>query len=241
MDREVVRRRDLPHWDVPGAPYFVTTCLEGSIPAQGLLDLARYHDAVYRRPRPNDMKQDAWSIHCWKQVFVRLEHWLDEKPACRYLEDPALASEVVNSIFHFGGERYDLLAYVVMPSHLHWLFQPLDSWVETFADDRRTPRQRIVYSMNRFTATACNRLLGRKGRFWQKESYDHWVRDAGELDRIIRYIEENPVKAGLVASPEEWRFSSAWLRKQTRTEWGEALTVGHRSNGDKKNVSPLEW
>ena len=42
MDREIVRRRHLPHWDVPGAAYFVTTCLDGSIPARGLLEIARY-------------------------------------------------------------------------------------------------------------------------------------------------------------------------------------------------------
>jgi type I restriction enzyme R subunit len=240
MEKQVIRRRKLPHWDVPGAPYFVTTCLEGSIPAQGLVDLARYRDEVQRWPRPNEMKEEAWRIQCWKQVFVRLEHWLDEQPAIRHLEDPVLTKEVVESMVHFAGERYDLLAYVVMPSHLHWLFRPLDSWVETFAGDPRTPRQRIVYSMNRFTATKCNRLLKRNGRFWQKECYDHWVRDTEELERIIRYIEENPVKAGLVASPEEWRFSSAWLRKQTGTEWGGPLAVGYRSNGDKIKKTPLE-
>jgi type I restriction enzyme R subunit len=106
MEKQVIRRRKLPHWDVPGAPYFVTTCLEGSIPAQGLVDLARYRDEVHRRPRPNEMKEEAWRIQCWKQVFVRLEHWLDEQPAIRHLEDPALAKEVVESMVHFAGERY---------------------------------------------------------------------------------------------------------------------------------------
>jgi type I restriction enzyme R subunit len=126
-------------------------------------------------------------------------------------------------MFHFAGERYDLWAYVVMPSHLHWLFHPLVEWVKTLPDDGRTPRQRITYSLNRFTATACNRILKVKGAFWQTESYDHWVRDVDSLERIIRYIEGNPVKAHLVEHPEEWRFSSAKARQLTGMEWGFPL------------------
>jgi type I restriction enzyme R subunit len=224
MDREVFRRRDLPHRDVPGAPYFVTTCLEGSIPARGLLDLTRFREELRQRQKPAHMTREEWEVRCWKQGFARLESWLDEQPARRVLESPALAEVVVDSLFHFAGERYDLLAYVVMPSHLHWLFQPLPEWVATLPEeDRRTPRERITYSLNRFTATKCNRILGVKGAFWQTESYDHWVRDVDELERIIRYIEENPVKAGLVQTPDEWRFSSAWGRKVTGTEWGVPL------------------
>jgi type I restriction enzyme R subunit len=133
---------------------------------------------------------------------------------------------VVDAMFHFAGQRYDLFAYVVMPSHLHWLFRPLPRWVDTLADDRPTPRERITYSLNRFTATACNRLLKVTGAFWQTESYDHWVRDGDELERIIRYIEENPVKARLVAAAELWRFSSARARRLTATESGVPLPEG---------------
>jgi len=80
--------------------------------------------------------------------------------------------------------------------------------------------------LNRFTSTKCNNHLERCGPFWQKESFDHWVRDVDELERIIRYIEENPVKAGLVASPEDWPHSSANLRKLLNLEWGAMLPRG---------------
>jgi putative transposase len=60
------------------------------------------------------------------------------------------------------------------------------------------------------TAREANRFLGRTGEsFWQRESYDHWVRDSGELERIVAYIEDNPVKAGLVVRAEDYRWSSA--------------------------------
>lgn len=223
MKHEIVRRRDLPHWDMPGAPFFVTSCLHDSIPAQGLLELAKYRAELKARSKPTDLSADAWQVQLWKLGFVRIENWLDHQPTNRALADPQLAQIVVDSFLHFAGERYDLFAYVVMPSHIHWLFQPLDAWVATLNDARRTPRERIVYSANRFTGNQCNGVLQRTGPFWQHEPYDHWVRNADELERIIRYIEENPVKAGLVTNPEDWKFASAWMRKKLGLEFGTPI------------------
>src|SRR5229473_1559639 len=98
MERELIRRRDLPHWDVPGAAYFVTTCLFGSIPARGLLEIAGYRRELQRQPRPKDVTEDDWQVRCWKRNFVRLEEWLDGRPANRILETQALAQVVVDSI-----------------------------------------------------------------------------------------------------------------------------------------------
>jgi REP element-mobilizing transposase RayT len=67
-----------------------------------------------------------------------------------------------------------------------------------------------MQSLKRFTAREGNRILGFTGQpFWQDESYDRLVRDEGEFQRIVRYIETNPVNAGLVAMPEEFPWSSA--------------------------------
>jgi type I restriction enzyme R subunit len=220
MDSEQVRRRNLPHWDVPNATYFVTTCLKGSISAQGLLDIARYRREIQIRPAPKDMSPDDWRVQCWKLNFARLDHWLDKSDGISTLQDPRLAQIVVDAMRYFAEERYELLGYVIMPSHYHWVFQPQEDWIKNLGDDDRSPRERIMYSLNRFTSNQCNKLIERKGSFWQNESYDHWIRDVDELDRILRYIEENPVKAGLVDQPEKWQFSSAWLRKALGLEWG---------------------
>jgi type I restriction enzyme R subunit len=134
-----------------------------------------------------------------------------------------LAKIVVDAMLFFAEERYDLLAYVVMPSHIHWLFQPREQWVAGLPNDGRTPRQRITYSMNRYSATQCNKYLKASGAFWQTESYDHWVRDLEELERILQYIEANPVKASLVSQITAWKFSSAWLRNQLGLELGSPI------------------
>jgi putative transposase len=242
MSTEMFRRRHLPHWDVPDATYFVTACLQGSIPAQGLLDIRKYEADLALRPRPENISEKDWALRRWKFGFGRAEHWLDENPAVRHLENPELAGVIVNSLLFFAGTRYDVLAYVVMPSHFHWVFCPLESWVKTLEPDpaKRSPRERIMHSVKRHTARECNRLLGALGAFWQQESYDHWVRDMDELERIIHYVEYNPVKAKLTSDAALWPFGSAKHRKDLGLPFGAPLprhlSVGHLS-GQVKNLT----
>lgn len=226
MTRESFRRRDLPHWDKPDVFFFVTACLHGSIPAHGLADLQHFRQCLEARPRPDNIKQDECHTHLWKLEFARADQWLDDRPAVRWLERPDLAQIVMNSLLHFAGERYELRAFVVMPSHFHWVFRPLDEWVGAFSGPqcRRSPREQIMHSVKAYSSRKCNEVLSRQGAFWQAESYDHWVRDSDELERIIRYIEDNPVKARLARMPEDWRFSSAWLRKQNGLPFGSPIS-----------------
>ena len=220
------RKRKLPHWDVPGATYFVTSCLAGSVPALGLLELAQYRRSLEARPCPNDMDETEWEIQKHKLIFGRFDRWLDHKTTIRHLEDHRLAAKIRESIYHFAGERYDVYAYVVMPSHFHWIFRPKEDWVRTLKSHhvKRGVREITMHSIKLYTATECNRVLGREGNFWQAESYDHCVRNETELWRIIEYVEMNPVKANYIASPEKWPFSSAKDRREWSIDYGEPLS-----------------
>jgi hypothetical protein len=121
-----------------------------------------------------------------------------------------------------------------MPSRFHWLFRPQPKWVQTCIDESqctgasklRTARERIVQSAKGYSARRCNQLLGLSGQFWQDESYDHVVRNDEELFRIIDYVENNPVKAGLVARREDWRWSSAYHRLRLGIALGQPLPNG---------------
>ena len=243
----VYRRRRLPHWDMPGATYFVTTCLDGSIPAEGLLDLARYRARLARLPRREKMSSVDWELRCWKKTFARSDDWLDRQPAVRHFTDPVLATIVVDACFFWAGRRYDLLAYAIMPSQLHWVFRPIEEHpmegvlektanpvveqVANLLEPRqvgnlphvRSPRERIMHTLKLHTARECNRRMGRCGAFWQAESYDHCVRDDDELERIIQYVEFNPVKARLVDQPEQWPFSSARDRAKSGRLLGQPI------------------
>jgi REP element-mobilizing transposase RayT len=134
------------------------------------------------------------------QVFLAMDRILDNaQTGPLYLKQPEIAEMVVEAILYREGRDYELLACVVMANHVHLLVTPL------------VDVSRLTQSLKRFTAREGNRILGLTGRpFWQDESYDRVVRGADEFRRIARYIEMNPVKAGIVAAAEEFRWSSAW-------------------------------
>jgi REP element-mobilizing transposase RayT len=229
----IFRRRRLPHWDVADATYFVTSCLAGSLPAHGLSALRGYRTELDARVRPSDLTEDEWGITKHKLLFARFDWLIDRESQVRWLEQPKAACSVRKSMYHFADHRYQLLAYVVMPSHVHWVFRPLPKWCDEIAadpKDARTPRERILHSFKSFTGNECNQLLGRSGQFWQDESYEHCVRNADELLRIIEYIEQNPVKAGLIDVAAKWPYSSAADRAQLTIPMGDPLLVGQVSS-----------
>lgn len=174
--------RNLPHWHPECRSIFVTWRLHGSLPAELIARLQKIKEPANRR-------------------FARAELVLD-RGGCGpvWLKDRRVARNVVNCI-HFGAANlnfYELIGYVVMPNHVHLLISP------------RVPLKRITAGIKGVSAMEANRILGRVGRtFWQVESFDHWVRNLAESEKIRAYIEQNPVKAGLVRAAEEWPWSSA--------------------------------
>ncbi len=173
-------KRHLPHWLPERATLFVTWRLHGSLPSR-----------VVSRPKGVSAGQ----------AFRAFDQELDKAATGpQWLKDPRIARHVVSALY-FGDEQlnlYQLISYVVMSNHVHILIRP------------QSPLHRITKTIKGFTAHEANRLLKRTGRaFWQDESYDHWVRDEIEFGRIVRYIERNPVAAGLVDKTEDWPWSSA--------------------------------
>jgi REP element-mobilizing transposase RayT len=116
-----------------------------------------------------------------------------------WLSDARVARQVVDAIrTGESRKRYELHAWVVMPNHVHMLILP------------HVPLPQITHWIKGRTAREANLLLERTGEpFWQHESWDHWVRDEREFQRIVAYIEQNPVSAGLAGTPEGWPWSSA--------------------------------
>ena len=137
-----------------------------------------------------------------------MDTWLDQGlTGPLHLSRPEIADLIVKAILY--GEHkmkmYEVHAFVVMSNHVHLLTTP------------RASLAKITQSLKRYTATEANRILGLTGKtFWQGESYDHLVRDNEEFTRICRYIENNPVKAGLVNAAEDFPWSSA------RADWKSA-------------------
>ena len=95
-------------------------------------------------------------------------------------------------------ERYRFIAWVIMPNHVHDV-------IEVFEGH---PLGNVVNSWKSFTANKVNTLLGREGRFWYPDYFDRYIRDEQHLENVVKYIEQNPVKAGLVVDARAWPYSS---------------------------------
>jgi putative transposase len=129
-----------------------------------------------------------------------MDRVLDRAAGPKWLHHPEIASAVTETFFiaERQWELCELFAWVVMSNHVHVLLRP------------RKPLSEVTRAIKNTSARIANRILRRTGQpFWQDESFDHWVRNASEFEKIVHYIEMNPVKAGLVVAPEDWPWSSA--------------------------------
>ena len=209
-------RRNLPHWRPPGVPLFITYCLSESLPQKALDELERERQILINLSKDSATDQ---KVNIDKKLFAIWDQYLDKDNDKQWLADPKIAKVIQENIYHHLGEKYLLWAYVIMPNHVHILLQPTEKIERQFSAENndkpyygKDALSVILHSLRSYTANKANKLLGRSGRFWHPEAYDHWVRNDDELHRIIYYIENNPVKAGLAKSPEDWHFSSAYAR-----------------------------
>lgn len=190
----------LPHFDHPGLVQMITYRLADSVP------MALW--AEWRSMYPHISGEDRRNM---------VEAYLDAGYGSCSLRDERVAQLVEENLMHFDGQRYRLLAWVIMPNHVHVL-------IETFPG---YPLERIVHSWKSYTAKEANKILGRTGEFWQADYFYRYIRDEQHLHNAIHYIHENPVKAGLILRPEEWKFSSAsWIVHHAGEPPARPLTVG---------------
>ena len=180
----------LPHLDQPGAIQSLTFRLSDSVPADIIShwkrELALTGDEAPDDPRCAELRE-------------RIERYADQGHGACWLRDERIASRVEEALFHFDGVRYRLLAWVVMPNHVHVLIETLPGF----------PLADVIHSWKSYTAKQANKTLERTGAFWMPDYFDRYVRDEQHLAAVTDYIEQNPVKAGLVQSAGDWQWSSA--------------------------------
>jgi putative transposase len=198
-------RRHLPHFQPPGATLFVTFRLAGSIPSevqeQLRLDVERIDGILAGIGDPDERARRVYLEQ--RRLFGRWDAALDTaQGGPLWLRDPQIAGLVAESAHYRDSRVYDLEAFCVMPNHVHLVFTPLSREGGGYH-----ALAAITHSLKRHTARQANLLLGREGRFWQHESYDHVVRDEGERERIVAYVLNNPVKARLVDRWEDWQWT----------------------------------
>ncbi len=216
-DNKIYYRRNLPHYQPADATFFVTFRLAGSLPAEAIarlkeermqeeMLLLKIKDEKVRRKKIADQR---------KRYFDKFDTMLDDAVNDRsWLHDERVARMVAEALCFRDKKVYDLLAYCIMPNHVHIVFTVERSGASLLinpqpADVERSTASlyKVLQSLKTYTAREANKILRRKGAFWQHESYDHVVRDGKELERIIAYVLHNPVKAGMVSNWEQWKWS----------------------------------
>ncbi len=185
----------LPHFDKPGVLQSITFRLADSLP-QGKLEALERELSL--------LPAGSVEVERRKQI----EQWLDAGMGCCALRHPAVANVVEETLLKFDAERYRLLAWCIMPNHVHVLIE---------ADDTLG---RIVQSWKSFTGRWALQKnaelgLGVPGEtFWMRDYWDRYVRDINHFRNVVDYIHRNPVEAGLCRTAIEWPWSSAELASE---------------------------
>jgi len=188
----------LPHWEGASGTYMVTFRLADSLPR---VVLKRFEferrDMVQTAARQGRVVSEPEQNRLARLHAKKIEAYLDSGAGACFLSDPRVAEVVAAALGRFDGEQYRLLAWCVMPNHVHVVFRALG----------QNALPNILHSWKSFTANQANALLRRRGVFWQREYYDRWLRNPAAVDRAVRYVLENPAKAGL----KNWKWVRARL------------------------------
>ena len=245
-------RNYLSHFDAGPAVQHINYRLADALPKHALSAMQAQCD-VLQLTDPE--KADA--------LRQRVETYLDAGHGSCLLQYPELAKMIVDNWLYFDQERYRLLAWMVMPNHVHVLIEPLGGWsvpkiVATWkAYSGRRIRDWLVGRGEkaeegksqagawRSEEESCQAgawrskegrghgsawrseeeiaqfrfLFERHGRVWQREYWDRFIRNSEHYWWVKAYIENNPVKAGLVSEAELWPWSSAADRQEVYAPW----------------------
>ncbi len=193
----------LPHREVAEGRYFITVHLAGAIPKEGqdrIYALAAEHNSI---PEYDTQAR----LRLQRRIYLEMAAWLDRVDHVTHLQRPEVASVLTEAIAFRHGRTWNVLEYVVMPSHLHLFVEVLNN--------------SLKYTMEQFkrwTGHEAAKVLDlNKESFWQNEWFDHWSRSDEEDVRIMEYIRQNPVKAKLVSRYEDWPYGS-WKHKVSKSK-----------------------
>ncbi len=233
LDYKQFAERHRPHIHLPDAILFVTYRLAGSIPKTTVGEYRakkEWLENELKRVRKLAPDSDAPAVKHWpervqefnREWFLKFEEFLHQaNSGPMWMKDERVANAIAEGLHRLDGDAYRLDAYSVMSNHVHTVFKPLltqSELREDFDEDGHLiftsdhpSLSRIMHSLKGASARACNLILSRTGQFWEHESFDHVIRK-GKFYRTLRYVLNNPVKAGLVGHWRDWPWN--YCRKE---------------------------
>jgi len=191
---------NLPHWQQKNVWYFITFRLADSLPLHVVEKVKEEREIWLKQHDISNLTKEK-KIEYYKLFSERIEDILNAGYGSCALKDPKIAKIVEDALLHFNNQRYIIDEYIIMPNHVHLLVKPLN--------DNKLPQ--ILHSWKSFTANEINKVLGKKGEFWMKESYDHIVRNLEAFNAFRNYIKNNPVKVPTASLPLSQRISATGM------------------------------
>ena len=192
-------RGRLPHWEKDSATYFITFRLADSLPRSVLEQIEfEKHNIVRTAAQMHRELSSDERNRLARLSSTRIESYLDTGSGACHLRKPAIAQLIRDALLHFDERRYRLFAWCIMPNHVHVIARLFPGHALSA----------VLHSWKSYMAKRVKDLIGITGSLWQREYYDHLLRNEAEFERAVRYVVENPVKAGL----HNWPF--VWARGQ---------------------------
>ena len=200
LEKKEFYKKNLPHLQIQGQTFFVTWLLTGTLSNKTILQLKDdFHKKKLAIKEESESVKDDLKF-AYHSYFVEFDDRIHTLPSSKHLlNNNKLAQQVANAIHYWDKKRIDLYCYCIMSNHVHAVFTVF----EESEDGKQLYLQDIMKSIKNFSAKQCNKILGRTGQFWHHESYDRLVRDRNELYRVICYVLDNPIKAGLCSERRE--------------------------------------
>ena len=196
--------RHLPHIQPLGATIFITFRLAGSLPKEVIIQLKEKKNILLKIIRNNPDRASIANKEL-KELYLKYDHFLHKSSVGpHYLKMDKIAKLVCDTIEYWDQKKYDLLAYCVMSNHVHKVIVPLSSREE---EEEYYSLETIMHSIKSYSANKANIILDLNDQFWTHESFDHYCRSKGEVLELIKYVLDNPVKAGLVRNAKQWKWS----------------------------------
>ena len=202
----------LPHIQPLCATFFLTFRLHGSLPKSFITEIKEKQEAKINALKtlkpPNFIEQIRIEQKRYFQLYDKALEQVNDGPT--WLSQAKIAKVVVKQLEKYDGQWYDLLAYCIMSNHVHILIDTriqLSTSPEEYEVSLKNYKQvdKIMQRIKGASARYSNLLLNRTGTtFWHR---DYYARNLKEINRIIAYILNNPVKAGIVNNWQDYAFN----------------------------------
>lgn len=181
-------KRNLPHFQPKDGMFFITYRLKGSLPKKLLTEYLIEYERLYL---------DSKTKNTASLLFIEMaDKYLDSNKKIDYLKNPSIAKIVKDSLHFFDGKYFKLIAYCIMSNHVHVIVD------QNGYED--IPLSEVFGRIKSFSASKCNKFLGKTGPFWASEIYDHLIQDTNDAEYYIKYTLQNPVAAGIVDNWDKW-------------------------------------